>query len=58
MATMKGKRILASLYIDPPVHRDLKRLSKATDIPVAVYLREAVDDLLRKHATQLRRAGK
>jgi hypothetical protein len=40
------------------VHDTLKGLSKATRIPVAAYLREAVDDLLAKHAKELRRAKK
>jgi predicted DNA-binding protein len=49
MATMKGKRILTSLYIEPEVHRALKRLSEETRVPIAVYLREAVSDLLAKY---------
>jgi predicted DNA-binding protein len=55
---MKGKRVLTSLYLDPPVNEDLKRLSAVTRIPMAVYLREAVDDLLKKYAKELRRAKK
>lgn len=51
MATMKGKRVLTSLYIEPDVHRALKRLSEETRVPIAVYLREAVSDLLRKYKT-------
>lgn len=49
MATMKGKRVLTSLYLDPPVHEALKRLSADTRVPIAVYLREAIDDLLKKY---------
>ena len=49
MVTMKGKRILTSLYIEPDVHRALKRLSEETRVPIAVYLREAVSDLLAKY---------
>ncbi len=49
MPTMKGKRILTSLYLDPPVHDALKRLSGTTRVPVAVYLREAIQDLLTKY---------
>jgi predicted DNA-binding protein len=57
MATMKGKRVLMSLYLDPPVLAELKKLSEQTRIPVAAYLREAVDDLLKKYSTGSR-AGK
>lgn len=46
MATLKGKRVLTSLYLDPPVAEELKRLSAATRVPQSVYLREAVDALL------------
>lgn len=49
MPTMKGKRVLTSLYLDPPIHEALKGLSATTRIPVAVYLREAVGDLLVKY---------
>ena len=49
MATMKGKRVLTSLYLDPPVHKALKGLSESTRIPTAVYLREAIADLLTKY---------
>lgn len=49
MATMKGNQRLVSLYIEPGVHDSLKELSKETRIPVAAFLREAVDDLLAKH---------
>lgn len=36
----------------------LKRLSDATRVPQAVYLREALDDLLKKYAGTLRKAVK
>lgn len=49
MATMKGKRVLTSLYLDPPVNEALKQLSAKTRVPKAVYLREAIDDLLAKY---------
>jgi predicted DNA-binding protein len=54
MATMKGKRILTSLYIEPEVHAALKGLSELTRVPIAVYLREAVTDLLKKYNTKVR----
>jgi hypothetical protein len=36
----------------------LKRLAKSTRIPIAVYMREAVGDLLKLYAKELRKAGK
>lgn len=46
MATKKGNRILTSLYLDEPVAEELKKLSKDTGVPQAVYLREAVQFML------------
>ena len=57
MPTMKGKRVLTSLYVDPEAHQALKQLSKDTRVPAAVYLREAVDDLLKKYKVKLRKRG-
>jgi hypothetical protein len=56
MPERRGKRIMTSLYLDPPVVDDLRRLAAHTRIPMATYLREAVSDLLKKHARDLRRA--
>jgi hypothetical protein len=53
MATMKGKRVLTSLYLDPPAYAALKAYSESTRVPVAVYLREAIDDLLAKHKVKV-----
>ena len=46
---MKGKRVLTSLYLDPPAYEELKKLSAETRVPAAVYLREAIEDLLAKY---------
>jgi predicted DNA-binding protein len=54
MPTMKGKRVLTSLYLDPPVHKAIKGLSESTRIPTAVYLREAIEDLLIKYRVKVR----
>jgi predicted DNA-binding protein len=54
MATMKGKRVMTSLYIDHAMHKALKTMSEQTRVPIAVYLREAVADLLIKHAAKKR----
>lgn len=58
MPTMKGKRVLTSLYLDPPMHVALKQLSETTRVPVAVYLREAVADLLLRHRVRKRSGRK
>ena len=56
MVRTKGKRVHADLYLDPERHHELQRLSAFSRIPMAAYLREAVDDLLKKHATTLKKA--
>jgi hypothetical protein len=58
MPTMKGRRVLTSLYLDPPVHKALKHLSETSRIPVAVYLREAIADLLSKYGVKAREGRK
>ena len=58
MPTMKGRRVLSSLYLDPPVHKALKQLSETSRIPVAVYLREAIADLLSKYGVKPRQGRK
>lgn len=55
MPTMKGRRVLSSLYLDPPVHKALKQLSETSRVPVAVYLREAIADLLSKYGVKTRK---
>jgi len=52
MATMKGLRETTSIYLRPGVLEALRKLSEQTNIPVAHYLREAVDDLLAKHGVK------
>ena len=44
-----GKRIMHPLHLDPPQKAAIKKLSEKTRIPMAVYLREAVDMLLAKY---------
>lgn len=43
-------------YYSPESIEQLKRLSDATRVPQAAYLREALDDLLKKYAGTLRKA--
>jgi predicted DNA-binding protein len=56
MTTMKGRRETTSIYLRPGILEALRDLSEATDVPVAHYLREAVDDLLVKHGIKVPRA--
>jgi predicted DNA-binding protein len=45
---MRGRREMASIYLEPEVMDELRALSKRTDTTIAHYLRQAVDDLLAK----------
>ena len=49
MPRIVGKRVLSSVYLDPPVFEALQQLSLKTRVPAAVYMREAVGDLLMKY---------
>ena len=51
----RGRRKMFPVYLDPPQKASLKRLSEVTRVPMATYLREAVDDLLTKYAKELKR---
>ena len=46
----KGKRRQLLGYYDSAAVKHLQLLSKLTRVPQAVYLREALDDLLRKYS--------
>lgn len=54
----KGNQTAITGYFDPDVAEQLKKLSETTRVPQAVYLREALDDLLKKYAAALRKATK
>ena len=59
MTAMKvGKQIKVVSYYTPEAIEQLNRLSAATRITKAVLLREALDDLLRKHTATLRKVGR
>lgn len=49
-----GKQIKIVSYYPPDRIEQLDRLSAATRVPKAQYLREALDDLLKKYAGTLR----
>lgn len=42
-------KIAVPLYLEPQQHERVKSLSAKTRVPVQAYLREAVDDLLKKY---------
>ena len=50
----KGKQAQVTSYYDPAAVQRLKALSETTRVPQAAYLREALDDLLKKYASTLR----
>lgn len=59
MTAMKvGKQIRIVSYYTPEAIEKLDRLSAATRITKAVLLREALEDLLKKHTVVLRKAAK
>ena len=51
----KGNQAAITSYYDPGAVQRLKALSELTRVPQSVYLREALDDLLRKYASALRK---
>jgi hypothetical protein len=54
----KGNQTAVTGYYDPDAAQRLKALTEATRVPQSVYLREALDDLLKKYAAALRKAAK
>jgi predicted DNA-binding protein len=54
----KGNQTAITSYYEPSAAQQLKRLSEATRVPQSAYLREALDDLLKKYAGTLRKASK
>jgi predicted DNA-binding protein len=54
----KGKQAQVTSYYDPDAVQRLKTLSEATRVPQAAYLREALDDLLKKYVSALRKTSK
>lgn len=51
-----AKRVFTGVYFDRPQHDALRELSNKTRVPLAAYLREAVDDLLKKYGVKTTRA--
>jgi hypothetical protein len=51
-----GNQLKLASYYPPNMVEQLKKLSDVTRIPQAEFLREALDDLLKKYAATLRKA--
>lgn len=51
----KGNQVSVTGYYEPDAVQQLKKLSETTRVPQAAYLREALDDLLKKYAATLRK---
>ncbi len=50
----RGNLIQIAAYLTPQQKTRLDRLSKITRVPMQVYLREGIDDLLVKYKRHLR----
>ena len=57
-AAKHGSRVKLMGYYAPETVERLQKLSEVSRIPQAVYLREALEDLLKKYAGTLRKAAK
>jgi predicted DNA-binding protein len=54
----KGNQTQITSYYAPEAVKRLKSLSEMTRVPQSAYLREALDDLLKKYSGTLRKAAK
>jgi hypothetical protein len=52
----KGNQTQLAGYYAPDAVQRLRALSEMTRVPQSAYLREALDDLLKKYAGTLRKA--
>lgn len=50
---MARKKISTTVYITPEQNESLKLLHERTHVPVAVYIREGIDLVLRRHEKDL-----
>ena len=51
VGSQKGKQVQICSYYPPETADKLKKLAEKTRVPLATYLREAADDLLKKYET-------
>ncbi len=49
----RNKRVFTGVYFDRPQHDALRALSDRTRVPLAAYLREAVDMLLDRYGVKV-----
>jgi hypothetical protein len=50
---MARKKVSTTVYITPEQAESLKLLHERTKVPVAVYIREGIDMVLKRYARQL-----
>lgn len=50
---MARKKISTTIYITPEQNENLKLLHERTKVPIAVYIREGIDLVLREHQSEL-----
>lgn len=50
---MARKKISTTIYITPEQSEKLKLLHERTQVPVAVFIREGIDLVLKKHSKAL-----
>ena len=52
-AAMARKKISTTIYITPEQNESLKLLHERTKVPVAVFIREGIDLVLKRHESSL-----
>jgi hypothetical protein len=52
-AHMARKKISTTIYITPEQNESLKLLHERTKVPIAVYIREGIDLVLKRHESEL-----
>lgn len=50
---MARKKISTTIYITPEQNEQLKLLNARTKVPIAVYIREGIDMVLKKYRSEL-----
>ncbi|MBZ0121785.1 MAG: ribbon-helix-helix domain-containing protein [Sandaracinaceae bacterium] len=50
---MARKKISTTIYITPEQNERLKLLNERTKVPIAVYIREGIDMVLKHHEHEL-----
>ena len=55
--TPRTPKTLLGVYIEQRQHSQLQQLSDATSIPMAVYVRQALDMMLEAHAAELQQGN-